>query len=481
MANGGRVIKWNHPSHPHPLTLLDARTTYSAYEGRWRCDVCKRVYDAKRAPVSSIASYRDPGDPDHRHFYHCSRCNFDVCTVCFKGHLHTFHEHRLKKARATIVYKDHDAMWHCDACGTINSEHTDQLCYHCEKCQVDLCSTCFEGKWDHALHANMPDQQEHTLKPVDPRIQYRTYQDWTCDNCNQVFSSLRKDTAFHCGKCNFDLCNQCFSGEKHWLHAHPLVAVQSTAQERTMLVCSHCDLPIRQATTYPCKKQSCQYRLCVNCHSKQPELHPYHSHPLHVCDPLVVYPQSGGLWHCDKCTMNSVNRQPVALSYKETMYHCKRCEYDLCQSCYTEGMARNRTNVMENSFRPVQVAEEVSYTPSTQTGSDYTSNSSGYGTYQPYQQTTYYTSQDYQNRLSRPLVTGFQSFVPQHGQFLSSSHSTCLICGSNEATTTFLHSGIPHSGHPLCCQTCAYDAVRNRRPCPACRIPPDEVFQLPRY
>ena len=58
---------------------------------------------------------------------------------------------------------------------------------------------------------------------------------------------------------------------------------------------------------------------------------------------------------CDKCTMNSVNRQPVALSYKETMYHCKRCEYDLCQSCYTEGMARNRTNVMENSFRWITI------------------------------------------------------------------------------------------------------------------------------
>ena len=475
MAQGqhtGRVIKWNHPSHPHPLTLLDAQTTYSAYEGKWRCDICKSVYDAKRAPVAAITACRDPEDPDHRHFYHCSKCNFDVCTVCFKGHLHYFHRHRLKKARATIVYTDPDSLWRCDGCKTVHSEHTDQLCYHCEKCDVDLCNTCFEGKWEHILHSNMPDSQQHSLKPVDPRIEYRTYQDWTCDNCSRVFSCQRENTAFHCSRCDFDLCETCFSGEKHHLHPHPLVVIHSTDSAMSMFKCSNCENPLRQRTYYHCKKKSCPYILCVDCFAKQPERHPYHTHPLHVCDPLTVYPQSGGMWHCDKCTLNSVNRQPVPLSFTETMYHCQSCEYDLCHGCYAEGLTKN--NSSQNSlFRPVQaVTEEMSYTPSV--ASDYTSESSGYVTYQPYTQTHYYASKD---RLSRPLVTGFQSFLPQHDV---PSNQLCVMCQASEATTTFLHRGVPHSGRVLCCYSCAFDVVSNRRPCPACRVPPDDIFQPPR-
>ena len=430
--------------------------------------MCRKVFEAKRAP-SVAGPYRDPDDPDQRHFYHCPRCNFDVCSVCFKGHVHNFHRHRLKKARATIVYPD--ALWRCDACRTVHSEHTDQLCYHCEKCEVDLCTLCFEGKWDHFLHSGMSEEHEHTLKPVNTRIEYRTYQEWTCDNCGRVFSCQLQNTAFHCSNCSYDLCETCFNGEKHHLHPHPLVAIESAKGSTSMLECSNCEKPLAQTTHYHCKKRSCHYYLCVNCFSKQPERHPYHSHPLHVCDPLVVYPQSGGLWHCDNCTSKSVNRQPQALSSTEIMYHCEKCDYDLCHGCYAEGLARSSARQRE-MFRPVQVTEEVSYTPSVAPEPSF--DSSGYGTYQP--QTNYYTSQDYHTRLSGgPLVTGFHSFLPQ-----VPPHRLCIICHRSEATTTFLHRGVPHSGHGICCYSCAYDVVSNRRPCPACRIPPDDIFQPPR-
>jgi hypothetical protein len=479
-AHVGRVIKWNHPSHPHPITLLDALTTYGAYEGKWRCDVCKRLYDAKRASAVAGSSYRDSDDPDHRHFYHCTKCNFDVCTLCFRGHIHTFHNHRLKKARATIIYTDPDALWHCDACKVVHSEHTDQLCYHCEKCEIDLCSTCFEGKWDHILHADMPD---HSLRPVDPRIEYRAYQEWMCDNCDRAFSCRRsEDKAFHCGKCNFDLCETCFAGEKHHLHLHPMVELQS--KDGSVLYCSNCEKQIHQQTYYyHCRKQSCHYFLCVDCFSKQPERHPYHSHPLHVSDPMAVYPQSGGMWHCDQCTSNSLSRQPVPLSFTETMYHCAECEFDLCHSCYSEGL-RGSSSVQGGVFRPVQVAEDVSYTvaedvsytPVSPSTPHFSYDSSGYGTYQPYTQTTYYTSQDYRSRISRPLVTGFQTFLPQ---LHALPHKLCRVCQRSEATSTFSHRGIPHPGPPLCCHSCAVDIVSNRRPCPDCSIPPDDVFHVP--
>ena len=465
-----RIIKWNHPSHPHPVTESDSLAIYSTYEGKWRCDVCGRVFQGKRAPPSGPErSHRDPGEPDNRYCYHCPRCKFDICTACFKGHLHTFHRHRLKKARTTVVYKSYEGLWHCDACGAVHSEYTQQLCYHCEKCEVDLCNTCFEGKWEHSLHgSDMPDTHKHTLRPINPSIEYRTYQEWICDNCDRRFSCQRDTmTAFHCDECNFDLCKTCHSGYKHPFHPHPVVSVETRQHSRSMFECSNCELPIRQATHYQCVKRTCQYILCVKCFSKQPELHPFHNHPLEVCDPLVTYPQSGGMWHCDRCTENNTNRRQVALSHTEPMYHCSDCEYDLCYSCYSEG---RRTRL-----GPVQVTEVALPTPAPET-SDFTSESSGYATYQPYTQATYYTPHDYQLRLSRPLVTGFQSFLPQSPPSLN---RLCVLCNRNQATATFIHSGIPHSGRGLCCESCAFDIVSKRRPCPACRIPPDDFFTLP--
>ena len=456
-------MKWNHPSHPHPLTESDPVAIYSAYEGKWRCDVCGRVFNGKRAP--SRGAYRDPSVPDNWRCYHCSRCKFDICSACFVGHLHTFHRHRLKRARTTIIYKEHDGLWHCDACRTVHSEYTEQLCYHCEKCEVDLCSSCFEGKWDHSLHrvvTSMPERHQHTLRPINPSIEYRIYQEWTCDNCRQIFSCRRDEMiAFHCDECNFDLCKTCFVGEKHPFHSHPLVAVETGSRTWD---CSHCNRAICDTKHYQCIRKSCEYRLCVNCFSKQLEIHPYHQHPLHVCDPQVVYPQSGGMWHCDRCTVNATGHRPVALSHMETMYHCEQCEFDLCYSCFSEGQTR---------IGPVQVTEDVSFTASApELSTNFTFDSSGYGTYQPYSRATYYTPQEYHSRLSSPLVTGIQSFLSQHGP-LSLSNTLCAKCNAKEATVTFSHSGKPHMGRALYCDSCAYNVVRNYRPCPVCGEPPD--------
>ena len=266
--------------------------------------MCGRVFQGKRAPPSGPErSHRDPGEPDNRHCYHCPRCKFDICTACFKGHLHTFHRHRLKKARTTVVYKSYEGLWHCDACGAVHSEYTQQLCYHCEKCEVDLCNTCFEGKWEHSLHgSDMSDTHKHTLRPIDPSIEYRTYQEWICDNCDRRFSCQRDAmTAFHCDECNFDLCKTCHSGYKHPFHPHPVVSVETRQHSRSMFECSNCELPIRQATHYQCVKRTCQYRLCVKCFSKQPELHPFHNHPLEVCGTAIGALRTAPTadkWHC---------------------------------------------------------------------------------------------------------------------------------------------------------------------------------------
>lgn len=468
MAHPGTARqRWNHPSHPHQLIQADAQRVYAAYKAKWKCDVCGRVFDAHRAPLALFSS-GGVEEPDHRHFHHCNSCDFDVCSVCFKGRLHTFHFHRMKKARAALVYPETDGQWRCDACKAVHSEYTEQLCYHCQKCKVDMCERCYEGKWSHILHSNTDSDRGHMLKPVDPRIEYRLYQQWVCDNCQRTFSCEEESTAFHCEQCSFDLCETCFMGEKHHLHPHPLVLMEARDYTST-LYCSNCELSIREKTHYRCRRPSCHYFLCLRCYSSSPQLHPFHPHPLHVCDPVVVYPQSGGMWHCDQCTASSLNRQPVPLGPTETMYHCNTCEYDLCHSCYSSGF-RRQTSVQEEEFRPLQVTQETH--TDTKIGSEYSSYS-----YQPYAPTTYFTS-DMQSRINRPLVTGMQppiSFLPP--SFIP-PHRLCQTCHTSEATTTFLHNGIPHSGY-LCCNSCAADILSCRKPCPACRIPPDGVLNLP--
>jgi Zinc finger, ZZ type len=50
---------------------------------------------------------------------------------------------------------------------------------------------------------------------------------------------------------------------------------------------------------------------------------------LFLTDAIDVYPESHGRWICDKC--RSSNDANV------TMFHCAKCDYDLCHECMSEG------------------------------------------------------------------------------------------------------------------------------------------------
>ena len=100
--------KPNHPCHLHALSKVDTREIYGAYEAKWRCDACQRTFDGFK---DGFLSSEEEEETDNRHTFHCSLCNFDLCTQCFKGHIHTFHWHRLKMARAPLIYPDTNGQW----------------------------------------------------------------------------------------------------------------------------------------------------------------------------------------------------------------------------------------------------------------------------------------------------------------------------------------------------------------------------------
>lgn len=351
----------------------------------------------------------DPVDPAT--MYECAPCKFEVCSLCFKGHLHPFHMHRLRQAQPSLAYPGTGGQWRCDACHSLFTDVTQSsVAYHCAECEVDLCTDCFTGSLTHTLHA------KHTLTPVDPRLIYRTHLSWTCDNCSDTFSATSCELFFHCSQCQFDLCVKCYHGDKHHQHEHELVATH-LAQHNT---CSNCQ---RQPSSYQCIDESCPYALCHLCHTIETKPHPLHPHKLELCDARLVYPQSAGLWHCDNCTHR--RGQEIPRPPSEAMYHCHDCDFDLCEQCYLTGLAPTPAH------RP--------HPP-------------------------HYESPSYSQQLLTVLAP------PTH-----TSHTLCLQCGLHPASLVFVHGFQRCTEQPIVCQSCSSDILTYRKPCPYCRAIPNHV------
>ena len=312
-----------HPAHLHVLQREDLRKLYQQCEGKWQCDCCKNNYDALK--------------DSEQHAYHCYQCYYDLCLRCWFGNYHPFHHHRLKPAKTEILYPSTGGCWFCDACHRSFHELSGPSCYNCEPCGgIDLCDRCFNGDWIHPLHP----ARGHQLKPVDPRIIYRGYSSWCCSICEEEKDNS-DDTSFilfHCTNpsCDFDMCFQCFQGEKHHLHQHPLVKVSSNWNQEHKQ-CQNCAGQLLGiGTVYRCFDTSCSYILCSNCFQQNPQLHPlHHGHILDCVIPLEVYPRTKGSWMCSNCQSSKME--------SDTLFHCRLCSYSICHSCY------QRHNITQSS------------------------------------------------------------------------------------------------------------------------------------
>ena len=446
--------KRNHPLHLHPLLKTDLREVYATYKAQWRCDACQREFDGH---ASKTATQEE--EADNRQAYHCSLCQYDICTQCFKGHLHPFHHHRVRRARAPLIYQEDEGRWKCTGCTRVHSggTYSERHCFHCSECKTDLCSICFDEGWAHVLH-NRPG---HRLKPMDARLVYRQYTGWDCDGCgasNTIGKNLQ--VVFHCSECgDFDLCTKCFIGEKHFMHEHNLVRLRDPSMHAPTgtASCSHCYTTIRRSSKelhYHCTKPQCAFTLCRQCHGIPPSPHPLHLlHPLERCEPGQTYPQSEGLWQCDNCTSKHPTKKPKTLHSSEIMYHCGQCEYDLCDKCYEEGFRMAEK-------KPIPVAEPEEEIP-----------------YQPFSSLEYLAESQMSRRHLR--VGGTDSISVLTSPFVA-PHRICLVCRARRAHMTMVHGGRPHTGAPLCCQECAASLMFYRRPCPACQLPPDGVLDVSR-
>ena len=311
------------------------------------------------------------------------------------------------------------------------------------RCHIDICDTCFKGKCLHVSHGN----GTHPLKPIDPRIYYRCYEDWICDVCKNIGTHGDEfKLHFHCDQCDEDICSHCYTGNRHHLHQHNMVIYERSRSRKagSTLYCSECSRQLLGKMYYLCNRPECQFYLCLTCFQNEPKPHPLHpEHVLKVTDQNQVYPESAGTWHCDNCRKNNPKRS-ILLTDQDKMYHCEKCQYDLCESCYKHGHTKPADEPIINHWQPPPSA--------------------------PPQRTYVFSKEQYQRPiLAKPSL----NFLPSVTTALPNP-SICRICGLRSAKLSSVHHGKPHK-EPYYCEPCGRTILSSRTECMCGKIPEDMV------
>ena len=304
------------------------------------------------------------------------------------------------------------------------------------RCLIDLCKECFFGEWKHRLHYN----GQHNLIPIDPRIEYRCYSNWSCDICNTKGThGSQLWVLFHCKQCQVDICSNCFKGHTHHLHPHGLIREKKSTN--SLLNCSHCERRLaNNEAHYSCPFIECTFHLCEQCFKTPPKPHPLHpNHILQCSKSDQVYPETGGIWHCDNCS--ETHSQTTPLTSNDEMHHCKICQYDLCRSCYR--------------YTPTPPSPWLQAQPLSQ-------------------QYNYLASMD---QYKRPLVQRTSlNFIPSPATSLPAV-GICRMCGLATARLTTVHNGRAHS-EPLYCNDCGRTVMETRDKCYKCGLIPDDMLAV---
>ncbi|MCQ2820871.1 MAG: hypothetical protein MJ252_26735 [archaeon] len=220
----------NSKNHPHPLKKANVADII--------CDVCKKEFNGKTTS------------------FHCDFCDFDMCLECrtkeesnvkdtFKS---SKHPHPLTKMKRTEI--------RCDSCGR---EFSSGIVYSCPDCDYDMCSYCKENERSSQTDTVTVKIHLHPLK--------RKVHEFLCDSCGKNCAS-EAAVAYNCQKCDFDICSQCKEEEQKGgvtfncpKHPHPLSRIL------TDFYCDICDEASNgMKISYHCGK--CDYDLCKNCYAK---------------------------------------------------------------------------------------------------------------------------------------------------------------------------------------------------------------------
>ena len=156
---------------------------------------------------------------------------------------------------------------------------------------------------------------------------------FSCDVCSSTASPF--DTFFGCRACNYDLCGNC--NRRHdqlnkssgkCKNGHKL---KTFVPGRSGFGCDGCGKSLSaNAQVYGCRH--CNYDLCNNCNQKQGASSKKQNNNNSNADcenghPLKKFIPGRWGYGCDGCGRS--------ISPNETLYGCRKCDYDLCENCHS--------------------------------------------------------------------------------------------------------------------------------------------------
>ena len=159
-----------------------------------------------------------------------------------------------------------------------------------------------------------------------------------CDACETALG--HGTVTYGCRRCDYDLCTRCYKEPllQNCPGKHGLLQADTADFPQLRFLCDLCDTPVK-GTIHRCKQ--CDFDICSKCH-REPRLASCPGgHDLKG----VRTPDDG--YTCDRC-----HKQCPA---KSLLYGCRRCDYDLCWTCYVKADAAKTerlrvSDVFERAF-----------------------------------------------------------------------------------------------------------------------------------
>lgn len=303
------------------------------------CEVCKKRWNG----VSSA----------------CKICCFNLCDDCCSRDFHSL----IKRPPEMCVggheleVNDRDEFGvglegvRCSECFT----GLEGKIASCGVCFFYLCGDCYRLKWQSLVlkdTTGLVCGNKHSLELVSDsdeyyRSKYGKYYSMICYMCSINFIGR----SFSCRECEFDICLKCkdrdngtisfgLCGRNHELR---IMKISFSILEYE---CSVCKLKSSESGLY-CKW--CNYTMCPNCNiyfknSEFLEIRCPKSHQIvHSPDQLNNYEKrfSRRAFSCNGCSK---------LLSQLSNYHCRKCEFDLCEDCYKTILNGMNNGIMVKCF-----------------------------------------------------------------------------------------------------------------------------------
>lgn len=292
---------------------------------------------------------------------------------------------------------------------------------------------------------NNPAYHQHELtRTYCPPHLRRPNQNFICGHCSRP--SIPPSFFFSCEQCAFKLCLDCSLEMQQQVpnnsvptfansHHHPLFKLPAKGIHPYQggFVCNRCSRPNQSPYRWNCL--DCEYDLCEDCFDRCQILQPESCRSSTHLHPLEHVPArgTGGYvygFRCDLCSQ---------LNPSSTRWTCQRCEYDLCQECFTKARVNPpppRDDLPPKNIRPHDPIPSQPEAPETPVAPE------------------------------TPMA---------HVELKNEETQLCVICLDNPKNATLIHEG---TGHVCCCLSCAQLLFKGSKPCPICRKRVEMVIQV---